>query len=120
MTKSSTIVIKLGYGPLSGAEGSKFDIRGEDEYESLLDKYAAAVLQGTFNGEGMYFRDEYKHPETGETRRPSNQVYTDKALADGFKLHRTANQVHADYCFEMAGEMIEARMRFLNKPTKVE
>ena len=90
------------------------------QYDDLLDKYAAAVLQGTFNGEGMYFRDEYKHPETGEIRSPSNKVYTDRALADGFKLYRTAMQVHTDYCFEMAGEMIDARERFLNKITKVE
>jgi hypothetical protein len=92
-----------------------------EEYEALLDKYAAVVLQGAIISCDEYnFLDQYKNPTTGEIIVPSTVGGQRDAIRDGFKLHRTANQALADYCFEMAGEMIKARKRFLNQTQKVE
>lgn len=91
------------------------------QYDDLLDKYAAAVLQGAIISCDEYnFLDQYKNPATGEIIVPSTVGGQREAIRDGFKLHRTANQALADYCFEMAGEMIEARERFLNQTKKVD
>ena len=91
------------------------------KYDYLLDKYAATVLQGAIISCDEYnFLDQYKNPTTGEIIVPSTVGGQRDAIRDGFKLHRTANQALADYCFELAGEMIDARERFLNKTQKVE